>query len=178
MSGSGAGWPDAAPPSVIETAAFKRALGRYSTGVVVVSARAGSHDHAMTANSFTAVSLEPPLVLFCVERDARFHDAVLEAGVFGVSVLAAAQRRIATWLATPGRPLIGQLDSVPHERGRLGCALISGALSQLEAAVRDVHPAGDHSIIVGEVQHLTMPDDPPPPLLYYRSRYAAEPPAY
>lgn len=163
---------------VIEVAELKRALGRYVTGVVVISARAGSHDHAMTANSFTAVSLDPPLVLFCVERDARFHDAVIEAGVFGVSVLAAGQRRVATWLATPGRPLIGQLESVPHERGRLGPALISGSLSQLEAEVRAVHPAGDHSIVVGEVRHLTMPDDPPPPLLYFRSRYAAGPPAY
>ena len=162
----------------IEVAEFKRALGRLPTGVVVVSARAGSHDHAMTANSFTAVSLDPPLVLFCVERDARFHDAVIEAGVFGVSVLAVAQRRIATWLATPGRPLIGQLESVPHERGRLGSVLIAGALSQLEAEVSGVHPAGDHSIVVGEVRNLSMPDDPPPPLLYFRSRYAAGPPAY
>lgn len=179
MSAAGERAADPAPmPSTIETAEFKRALGRYSTGVVVVSARSGSHDHAMTANSFTAVSLDPPLVLFCVERDARFHDAVTEAGVFGVSVLAVEHRPVATWLSTPGRPLIGQLESIPHERGRLGCVLIPGALSQLEAEVRGIHPAGDHSIIVGEVRHLTMPDDPPSPLLYYRSRYAAGPHAY
>jgi flavin reductase (DIM6/NTAB) family NADH-FMN oxidoreductase RutF len=163
---------------MIETGEFKRALGRYATGVVIVSARAGTHDHAMTANSFTAVSLDPALVLFCVERDARFHEAVIDAGVFGVSVLAAGQRSIATWLATPGRPLIGQLDSVPHERGRFGCVLVSGAVSQLEAEVCDVHSAGDHSIVVGEVRHLLVPDDPGPPLLYHRSRYAAGPPAY
>lgn len=163
---------------MIDTGEFKRALGRYATGVVVISAHVGAHDHAMTANSFTAVSLDPALVLFCVERDARFHDAVIESGVFGVSVLASTQRPVATWLATPGRPLVGQLEAIPHERGRLGCALISGALSQLEAEVRDVHAAGDHSIIVGEVRHLAMPDEPPAPLLYHRSRYAAGPPAY
>ena len=179
MSGAPDGGPaQGAASPLVETGQFKRALARYATGVVIVSARAGSHDHAMTANSFSAVSLDPPLVLFCVERDARFHDAVLEAGAFGVSVLAVEQRRIATWLATPGRPLIGQLESVPHERGRLGSALVSGALSWLEAEVRDVHRAGDHSIVVGEVLHLTLPDDPAPPLLYYRSRYAAGPPAY
>ena len=163
---------------MIDTGEFKRALGRYATGVVVISAHVGAHDHAMTANSFTAVSLDPALVLFCVERDARFHDAVIESGVFGVSVLASTQRPVATWLATPGRPLVGQLETIPHEHGPLGCALISGALSQLEAEVRDVHRAGDHSIVVGEVAHLVMPDDPPPPLLYHRSRYAAGPPAY
>jgi flavin reductase len=170
------GVPEIGP--VIEVAELKRALGRYATGVVVVSARSGPHDHAMTANSFTAVSLDPPLVLFCVERDARFHDAVIDAGVFGVSVLAAEHRRVAAWLSTPGRPLIGQLESVPHQRGRLGPVLVTGALSHLEAEVRDVHTAGDHSIIVGEVRHLAMPDDPPPALLYYRSRYAAGPAAY
>lgn len=163
---------------VVEVGAFKRALGRYATGVVVVSARAGAHDHAMTANSFTAVSLDPPLVLFCVERDARFHDAVTEAGVFGVSVLAVGHRATATWLATPGRPLIGQLDMVPHERGPNGCTLVTGALSHLEAQVEDLHRAGDHSIVVGRVLHLAAPDDPPPPLLYYRSRYAGGPAAY
>src|SRR5690606_34664327 len=113
----------------IDVGSFKRALGRYATGVVVVSAHSAGHDHAMTANSFTAVSLDPPLVLFCVERDARFHDAVLDTGVFGVSVLAAGQRPIATWLSTPGRPLIGQLDSVPHERGPHGSVLVEGAIA-------------------------------------------------
>jgi flavin reductase (DIM6/NTAB) family NADH-FMN oxidoreductase RutF len=166
------------PEPTIEVGAFKRALGRYATGVVVVSARAGAHDHAMTANSFTAVSLDPPLVLFCVERDARFHDAVTESGVFGVSVLGVAHRPVATWLATPGRPLIGQLDTVPHERGPNGCALVTGALSHLEAQVEDLHRAGDHSIVVGRVLHLAAPDDPPAPLLYYRSRYAGGPAAY
>ncbi|HHU08833.1 MAG TPA: flavin reductase [Intrasporangiaceae bacterium] len=162
----------------IDVGGFKRALGRYATGVVVVSAHSAGHDHAMTANSFTAVSLDPPLVLFCVEQDARFHDAVQDAGVFGVSVLAAEHRSIATWLSTPGRPLIGQLTTVPHTRGPNDCVLISGALAHLECEIRDVHAAGDHSIVVGEVIHLTASDDPPPALLYYRSRYASTPGAY
>lgn len=163
---------------MIDVAHFKRAAARYATGVVVVSARAGAHDHAMTANSFTTVSLDPPLVLFCVERDARFHDAVLEMGRFGVSVLAAEHRGIATWLSTQGRPLIGQLDPVPHERGPGGCVLVSGALAHLEADVTAIHPAGDHSIVVGTVTHLSAPDDPPPALLYVRSRYERHPGAY
>lgn len=159
------------PPVTIDEGAFKRAAARYATGVVVVSARAGAHDHAMTANSFTTVSLDPPLVLFCVERDARFHDAVIEMGRFGVSVLGAEHRRVATWLATQGRPLIGQLDGIPHEYGPSGCVLISGALAHFEAEVTDVHRAGDHSIVVGSVTHLSAPDEVPDALLYVRSRY-------
>ena len=161
--------------STIEIGAFKRAAARYATGVAVVSTHAGRHDHAMTVNSFTTVSLEPPLVLFCVERDARFHDAVTESGSFGVSVLAAEHRRIATWLATQGRPLIGQLDSVEHEHGPGGNALITGALAHLEADVTAIHGAGDHSLGGGAVTPLTAPDDPRPALLYVRSSYAAHP---
>lgn len=159
------------PTSTIDIGAFKRAAARYPTGVVIVSARTGSHDHAMTVNSFTTVSLEPPLVLFCVERDARFHDAVAVTGHFGVSILAAQHRSVATWLSTPGRPLIGQLDQIPHEHSPNGCPLIGGALAHLEAQITDVHPAGDHSIVVGLVTHLAMPDDPAPPLVYVRSGY-------
>lgn len=157
--------------AAIDIGAFKRAAARYPTGVVIVSARTGTHDHAMTVNSFTTVSLEPPLVLFCVERDARFHDAVTPSGHFGVSVLAARHRSVATWLSTPGRPLIGQLDQIPHDYSPNGCALISGALAHLEAVITAVHPAGDHSVVVGHVTHLAMPDDPEPPLLYVRSGY-------
>jgi len=165
------GTPADESSSTIDVGAFKRAAARYPTGVVIVSARFGAHDHAMTVNSFTTVSLDPPLILFCVERDARFHEAVTHTGYFGVSVLAAQQRSVATWLATPGRPLIGQLDQIPHEYGPNGCALIGGALAHFEAAITDVHPAGDHSIVVGVVTHLAMPDDPAPPLVYARSTY-------
>ena len=71
----------------------------------------------MTANAVTSVSLEPMLVLVCVELEARFHDAILEAGVWGVSILAAPARPAADWLATRGRPLHGQLDRIAHTHG-------------------------------------------------------------
>ena len=157
--------------AAIDIGAFRRAAARYATGVAVVSARTGSHDHAITVNSFTTVSLDPSLVLFCVERDARFHDAVEETGHFGVSVLAAEHRPVAAWLATPGRPVVGQLETIAHEHGPGGCVLISGALAHFEAEVTAIHPAGDHSIIVGSVTYLDAPDEPPDALLYVRSRF-------
>src|ERR1700710_1785832 len=97
-----------------DPSAYRRAMGRFATGVTVVTARAGDIDHAMTANTFTSVSLEPLLVLICVEREARFHDAVIEAGQWGVSVLDGSARAVSEWLATRGRPLHGQLDRAPH----------------------------------------------------------------
>ena len=79
---------------------FRRAMGRFATGVTVLTTRTGDHDHAMTASALTSVSLEPLLVLVCVEREARFHDAVVEAGIWGISVLSSHDRPAADWLAT------------------------------------------------------------------------------
>lgn len=156
----------------VEVGEFRRAVGRFATGVCVVSTFAGLHDHAMTANAFTSVSLDPVLVLVCVETDARFHEAVLEAGCWGVSILSDAARPEAQWLATSGRPLIGQLDTVPHHRGPVtGVALLDRSLATLECLTESVYPAGDHSIVVGRVVGLDLPPDGRGSLLYHRSSY-------
>lgn len=153
---------------------YRLAVGRFATGVSVLTTLAGGLDHAMTANTFTSVSLEPLLVLACVEREARFHDAIVEAGVFGVSLLSAPQRPAAAWLATRGRPLHGQLDGVGHRQGeKTGVALLDGALATIECQTSDIYLAGDHSIVVGEVVSLGVDDHPGDALVYYRSRYTS-----
>lgn len=152
---------------------FRLAMGRFATGVTVLTTVTGGHDHAMTANAVASVSMEPMLVLACVEVDARFHDAVSEAGLWGISVLDAGQRSTADWLATQGRPLHGQLDRVPHHRGTTGVALLDGALATIECRTTDMHPAGDHSIVVGEVVSLGVAEHPGAALTYYRSRYGS-----
>ena len=155
-------------------ARLRQVLGRFATGVSVVTTLSDGHDHAMTADTLTSVSLDPLLVLVCVQQESRFHDAVIDAGVFGASILAADQRPVAEWLATPGRPILGQLDRVPHARGEAtGVALISGGLGSLECRVTAVHPAGDHSIVVGEVVALSLPDDAGPGLIHYRGGYSS-----
>jgi flavin reductase (DIM6/NTAB) family NADH-FMN oxidoreductase RutF len=155
-----------------DVARFRRAMARYASGVTVVTTVVGGVDHAMTANALTSVSLEPLLMLVCVEREARFHDAVVEAGVWGVSVLDESARSVSQWLATRGRPLHGQLDRVPHRTGELtGVALLEQSLATLECRTTDVHAAGDHSIVVGEVLSIDLPDSPAGPLLYHRGGY-------
>jgi flavin reductase len=162
----------AATPSVVDQDRFRLAMGRFATGVTVLTTFAGGHDHAMTANAIASVSMDPLLVLVCVEVDARFHDAIAESGVWGVSVLSAAQRPVAEWLSTQGRPLHGQLDRIPHDRGPVtGVALLADALAVLECRTTDMHPAGDHSIVVGEVVSLSSSEHPGDALVYYRSRY-------
>jgi flavin reductase len=151
---------------------FRLAMGRFATGVTVVTTFSGGHDHAMTANALTSVSIEPLLVLVCVEVDARFHDAIAESKVWGVRVLGAPQRPVAEWLSVQGRPLHGQLERVPHHHGEVtGVALLDGALATIECRTADMHPAGDHSIVVGEVVSLSSAEHPDDALLYYRSRY-------
>ena len=151
---------------------FRRAMSRFATGVTVLTTRTRDIDHAMTANALTSVSLDPLLLLVCVEREARFYDAVVDAGVWGISVLTGRDRPGADWLATRGRPLHGQLDRIPHHRGpQTGVALLDGALSTIECRTIAVHPAGDHSIVVGEVVSVTAAAHPGEALLYYRGRY-------
>ena len=151
---------------------YRRAIARFATGVTVVTTRAGGHDHAMTANAICSISLDPILMLVSVERDARFHDAVVEAGYWGVSVLPVEARAMADWFATHGRPLHGQLDQVAHRPGAVtGVALLDRALATFECRTTDVHKAGDHSLVVGEVVSVDAPDQLGAALVYYRGRY-------
>lgn len=156
----------------VDPEAYRRAIGRFATGVTVATTFAGKHDHGMTANSITSVSLDPVLMLISVERAARWHDAVLESGVWGISILGHHARSTASWLSTPGRPLHGQLDRVAHHRGEVtNVALIDGALAAFECRTTAVHVAGDHSLVVGEVVGLEMPPRIDPALMHFRGRY-------
>jgi flavin reductase (DIM6/NTAB) family NADH-FMN oxidoreductase RutF len=151
---------------------FRRVVGRFATGVTVVTTRADGLDHAMTASAFTSVSLEPVLVLVCVEKEARFHDAVTAAGTWAVSVLSEFGRPASQWFATRGRPLHGQLDRYPHHRGPVtGSVLLDDALATLECRTYGIHDGGDHSIVVGEVLFVGTPRPESRPLVYYRGRY-------
>ena len=167
-------------------ASFRRAAGQFVSGIVVVSTSAG---HAMTVSAFTSVSLDPPLVLFCAEKIARFHDAVLAERSWAVSILAEDDEKTARWLATRGRPLEGQLDGVPHHPGPVtGAPLLDGALATLECQTFAVYDGGDHSIVVGRVTGVGGPGDPssrgsapgPPargPLIHHSGRYRRLSPA-
>ena len=158
-----------------DVAAFRRAAGTFPTGIVVVSTSLDGIPHAMTVSAFTSVSLEPLLVLFCAEKIARFHDTVLEAGQWAVSILDEAAEKTARWLATRGRPLDGQLDAVAHHPGPLtGAPILDGALAAMECRTSAVHDGGDHSIVVGEVLGVTDPvqgDADGGPLIYHGGRY-------
>ena len=153
---------------------YRRVVGRFATGVTVVTTVLDGECHALTANSFTSVSLDPCLVLFCPEKLARFHDAVLASGTFAVSVLAEGQQEVSRRFAARGRPLEGQFEGVPHTLGPVtGAVLIDGALSTLECRTVSTTDAGDHTVVIGEVLGLGVPHPTGAPLLYYEGRYGA-----
>jgi flavin reductase (DIM6/NTAB) family NADH-FMN oxidoreductase RutF len=128
----------------------------------------------MTVSAFASVSLDPPLVLFCAEKIARFHDAVLAAGSWAVSILAEDGEKTARWLATRGRPLEGQLEGLAHHPGPVTAApVLDDALAVLECVTTAVHDGGDHSIVVGRVTGVSVPADrmSSGPLVHYSGAY-------
>lgn len=140
----------------LNTRDLRNVMGRFATGITVITA-GQAEPRGMTANSFTSVSLEPPLVLVCVRRDAAMHKTILEHGGFAVSVLAANQERIARMFANPARPR-GTLEfaAVDVLRGpHSGAPVLAGALAWLECKLSAVYEGGDHSILLGEVQTLS-----------------------
>jgi flavin reductase (DIM6/NTAB) family NADH-FMN oxidoreductase RutF len=166
---------DEATLSEVDQAAFRRATGQFASGIVVVTTATG---HAMTVSAFTSVSLDPPLVLFCAEKIARFHDAVLAEGSWAVSILAEDDEKTARWLALRGRPLDGQLDGVAHHPGpATGAPVLDAALAVLECRTTAVHDGGDHSVVIGQVEAVTGPVTDPArearrgPLVHYSGAY-------
>lgn len=162
--------------SGVDPIEYRRVVGRFATGVTVVTAVVDGEQHAMTCNSFTSVSLQPLLVLFCAEKVARFHDAVLEAGAWAVSVLATDQEQLSRRFAVRGRPLEDQFSDIAHTPGALtGAAVVDGALAALECRTVSTVDAGDHTVLLGEVLGVSVPDPAAVPLLYYEGRYRALP---
>jgi flavin reductase (DIM6/NTAB) family NADH-FMN oxidoreductase RutF len=130
---------------------FREAMAAVPAGVVVVGVRDGDGLRGLTASSFTSVSLEPPLVLVCLDRFARTRDAVAASARYTVSVLERGQEFVAERFA--GRaPLVGPAwRDVPHDLGEGGLPIVRGCVAWFECALRDLHAAGDHDIAVGEV---------------------------
>jgi flavin reductase len=135
-----------------DPAELRDVLSRFATGVTVIAA--GSEiPCGMTANSFTSVSLEPPMILVCVNRRAAIHHAVLESGSFTVSVLSAGQEYVARHFANRSRPRgDSEFDVVNWSPApNTGAPVIDGALAWLECGLTAVYGGGDHSIFLGSV---------------------------
>ena len=140
---------------------LRGALARLASGVVVVCGRAGQGYRGLTATSFTGVTLDPPLVLVCVDSLTATRDAIVEGGAFTASLLERRQEFLAERFA--GRaPLVDpSWREVPHDLSPRGLPVVRGCLAWLECGVEDTHAAGDHEIVIGRVEAIgSGPGDP------------------
>src|SRR6516164_5520500 len=151
-------------------AEFRRAMGSFATGVTVITVDQNGEVHGMTANAFTSVSLDPLLVLVCVDHRARTHAHLHAKKRFGVNVLSHQQRMISEFYAQSA-----ELHQHPEQAGASfdrtahGTPVLHGALAYLECRLHTAQDAGDHTIFIAEVEDVVLEDGNP--LLFFRGRY-------
>ena len=155
----------------VTQADFRKAMGSFATGVTVITVDHEGEVHGMTANAFTSVSLDPLLVLVCVDHKAKTHAHLHARKRFGVNVLASNQRRISEYYARPPQVHQSAEEDVgaKFDRTPLGTPVLHGALAYLECRLHSAQDAGDHTIFIAEVEEVVVREGEP--LLYFRSRY-------
>ena len=146
----------AVPASTVDVSAFRRAMGSFPTGVTVVTVASDDGNmHGITVNSFSSVSLDPMLVLVCLNETSHGIGLIERAGAFAVNVLSSEQRDVSRWFASryrPGGPTM--FDGVPFEVGVTGCPVLIDSTASFDCRLRQSHRAGDHLIVLGEVVAL------------------------
>jgi flavin reductase (DIM6/NTAB) family NADH-FMN oxidoreductase RutF len=153
----------------VDDAQFRQLLGRFATGVVVITLTTpDGRPHGMTANSLASVSLRPPLVSVSIDHAAAMHDLIVRSDQFVVNVLASHQEALSRRFADPHDD---RFDGVGYHAGQHGDVLLDGALAHIECVRHDTVEAGDHTIVIGRVVAGVTEDGRP--LLYYRGGYAA-----
>lgn len=151
-------------PSPENARAFRDALGRFGTGVTVVTTGSNEGPVGITANSFASVSMDPPLVLWSPAKASRRFTHFANATHFAIHVLSHEQDALCHGFSR-SHDIFDRLD---WTEGKSGTPLIEGCLSRFECRMSAIHDAGDHAIVVGEVIHTTMTDGAP--LLFYKGR--------
>lgn len=146
---------------------FRHVVGHFASGVTVVTTwDAEGRPTGLTASAFTSVSLDPPLVLVCIDRKAQSYPAMQGSGRFAVNILAADQEAFSKQFALSGGD---KFDGIAWSTGPGGLPLISGSLAALECHTLHAYPGGDHTIFVGRVEAVQA--HVAEPLLYYRGKY-------
>lgn len=153
----------------IDPGLFRRVLGHYPTGVTVVAGLVDDHPVGLAIGSFFSVSLDPPLVGFCVGRSSGSWPRIEATGRFGITVLAEDQHETSGRFGSKVEDKFAGETWVPAPV--TGSPLIQGGLSHLDCTLHDVLPGGDHVIVLGRVRHLDVHRDDVGPLLFFRGAY-------
>ncbi len=152
---------------------FRAAVGAFATGVTVVTTKGEEHAFGMTANAFSSVSLDPPLVLVCVMRPSEGAEQISRNGAFAVNILSAEQEPMSRYFASRERPRgRDAFKEVAHRIGASGSPILDGAAASLDCRLHADHEAGDHRIFIGEVLELELGAELLP-LVFHGGRYRA-----
>jgi len=150
--------------------AFRQALGSFPTGVAVITTSASAEHHmGITVNSFTSVSLDPPLVLWCLDKKSDRYHAFTKARSYTVSILGTEHQGVSSRLAKQGSH---NLDGIGLSKTTLGPPSLTDALAVFECAADAVHDAGDHAILIGRVLRFSRHGEGEP-LVYFRGKYGS-----
>jgi flavin reductase (DIM6/NTAB) family NADH-FMN oxidoreductase RutF len=152
--------------SAIDAALFRKVMGTFASGVTVVTTMAGGQVRGMTVSAFMSGSLEPPLCVVSIRKAARMHPLLIEAGHFGVSILAKHQERISAHFASRQAS-----DLAPEYVWAGRTPMLAGTAAVIAADTAAVYDCGDHTLFVGHIRHLATSVHPP--LLVHQGRYAA-----
>jgi flavin reductase (DIM6/NTAB) family NADH-FMN oxidoreductase RutF len=173
---------DGSPAPAIDPRAYRNTIGLFATGVTVITTRLGETIHGMTANAVSSVSLDPTLLLVCIDRRARMHDLITRAGAFAVNILAADQEALSGHFAGRGKdgpppPGLRFVHGPAGDDG--GVPTIAGCLAAIRCAVEVSYDGGDHTILLGRVTEIRPGRPGLQPLLWFGGRYRhlAEPDA-
>lgn len=149
---------------------YRKVLGAFTTGVTIITTQVNGAFYGFTANSFTSVSLDPAMVLFCVKNDATFIDALADSKVFGINILSSKQEGISNKFANPALLNEQRFEGLKVSQSELKCPIINGCLAYLDCEHFKISKAGDHLIVLGKVKSFDKyeGDDP---LLYYAGGY-------
>jgi flavin reductase (DIM6/NTAB) family NADH-FMN oxidoreductase RutF len=144
---------------------------RWSTGVAVVITAEGGGYRGATIGAMAMVSVDPPLVLACVDREGRLAGLLTDGGAFAVSILERHHEPTADRFAGRGPLPDAALTGIPHQLSPSGLPVLAGALAWLDCRVRDIHDGGDHTLIIGSVEATGLGVDTDDPLITYGGRY-------
>jgi flavin reductase (DIM6/NTAB) family NADH-FMN oxidoreductase RutF len=148
---------------------FRKTLANWASGVTVVTSRRGDDVRGMTATAVCSVSLDPPLVLVCIDRSAIMHDFVAQSGVFALNILAREQEHISRACASRQVEESRRLEGIPYHTEVTGSPILDEAIGYLDCRVEHAYEGGDHTIFVGRVEAAGVREGEP--LLYFRGGY-------
>jgi flavin reductase (DIM6/NTAB) family NADH-FMN oxidoreductase RutF len=154
----------------IDAALFRQVAGSFASGVTVITTGREGAYHGMTASAFSSLSLEPPLILVCIDRQAETLPILLETGAFNVNILNEDQEHLSRSFAAKDSPEAHGLANVDYEVGEMGLPLLHDTLAFFECRIAEHLDGGDHVILVGEVVNAGAREELEP-LMYYRGRY-------